>query len=124
MPLSSFLTDSMRRIASVCPIDLPSFIHDTVLIGLPEKWHVNTAGRPKSTVCVGGSILADNGAVTVRTVSTLSPPTELLTTHKYLPESSITASLMISVPETCFTRSFKTTACLFGVPSMNLYHLD
>lgn len=124
MPLSSFLTDSMRRMASECPIDLPSFNHETVLIGLPEKWQVNTAGRPKSTVCVGGSIFADNGAVTVSTVSTLSPPTELLTTHKYFPESSMAASLMIRVPDTCFTRSFNTTACLFGVPSMNLYHLN
>lgn len=90
---------------------------------LPEKWQVNTAGRPKSTTWDGGSILADNGAVTVNTVSTLSPPTELFTTHRYFPESSTTASLMMSVPDTCFTRSFKTTACLRVVPSMNLYHL-
>lgn len=123
MPLSSFFTASMRNVGSVCEIALPSFIHEMVLIGLPEKAHAKTAGLPKSMVCTAGSILDDNGAVTVNTVSTLSPPTELLTTHRYLPLSSTTASLMINVPETCFTRSFRTTACFLVVPSMNLYHL-
>ena len=66
---------------------------------------MNKAGLPKSIVCTFGSISADNGAVTVKTVSTLSPPTELLTTHKYLPESSTTAFLMIKVPETCLILS-------------------
>ena len=41
--------------------------------------------------------------MTVRTVSTLSPPTELLTLHRYFPESSTLASLMMSVPLTCNT---------------------
>lgn len=52
-----------------------------------------------------------------------SPPTELLTTHKYLPESSTFASLIIRVPDTCFTLSSSVTGCLRVVPSMNLYHL-
>lgn len=109
--------------ASLCPIDFPSFNHETVLIGFPEKWHVKIAGRPKSIIWVGGSIFADRGAVTVKTVSTLSPPTELLTTHKYFPESSTKASLMMSVPDTCLTRSSNVTACFRVVPSINLYHL-
>jgi hypothetical protein len=35
------------------------------LMGLPSKLHVNTAGRPKSTVCVVGSMLAASGAATL-----------------------------------------------------------
>lgn len=61
--------------------------------------------------------------VTVSTVSTLSPPTELFTTHKYFPESSTFASLIIRVPETCFTLSSNWTACFLVVPSINLNHL-
>ena len=61
--------------------------------------------------------------VTVRTVSTLSPPTELLTLQRYLPESSTLASLMINVPLTCFTRSSSLTSCLAVLPSTYLYHL-
>lgn len=60
----------------------------------------------------------------MRTVSTLSPPTELLTLHKYLPESSTLASLMMSVPLTCFTRSSSLTGCLAVLPSTYLYHLE
>lgn len=62
--------------------------------------------------------------MTVRTVSTLSPPTELLTLHKYLPESSTLASLMIRVPLTCLTRSSSLTGCLAVLPSTYLYHLN
>lgn len=67
IPLSSFLTDSMRSTASEWSINFPSFIHRIVLIGFPVKWHVKMAGRPKSIVCAVGSIDADNGAVTVKT---------------------------------------------------------
>lgn len=123
IPLFSFFTDSILKTGSECLIDLPSLVQLIVLIGFPEKWQVNTAGRPKSTTCVCGSIFAERGAVTVNTVSTLSPPTELFTTHKYFPESSTTASLMMSVPDTCLTRSLRTTADLRVVPSMYLYHL-
>lgn len=123
MPLFSFLTDSIFKTGSEWWIGLPSFVQLMVLIGFPEKWHVKIAGLPKSTTCVWGSIFAERGAVTVKTVSTLSPPTELLTTHKYFPLSSTTASLIISVPDTCFTRSSKTTADFLVVPSMYLYHL-
>ena len=76
-----------------------------VLTGFPEKWQVKIAGLPKSMVWTVGSMFAERGAVTVRTVSTLSPPTELLTTQRYFPESSTTAFLMIKVPETCLIRS-------------------
>lgn len=123
IPLSSFFTDSMRRIASVWSMNFPSFIHLIVLTGFPEKWQVKIAGRPKSMVWTVGSIVAESGAVTVRTVSTLSPPTELLTTHKYFPESSTTAFLMMSVPETCLIRSPNGTGDLRRDPSINLYHL-
>lgn len=64
-----------------------------------------------------------NLPVTVSTVSTLSPPTELLTTHKYLPESSTLASRIINVPDTCLILSSNVTACFLVVPSRNLYHL-
>lgn len=64
-----------------------------------------------------------NIPVTVSTVSTLSPPTELLTTHKYLPESSTLASRIIKVPDTCLILSSNVTACFLFVPSRNLYHL-
>lgn len=91
---------------------------------LPSNLHVNTAGLPKSIVCTLGSMVALSGAVTVSTVSTLSPPTELLTTQRYFPESSTLASLIIKVPATCLTRSLRATACFREVPSMNLYHLQ
>lgn len=52
------------------------------------------------------------------------PPTELFTTHKYFPESSTLASLMIRVPDTCFTRSSRVTGCFLVVPSINLCHLQ
>ncbi len=59
----------------------------------------------------------------MRTVSTLSPPTELLTLQRYFPESSTLASLMIRVPLTCLTRSSNLTGCLAVLPSTYLYHL-
>lgn len=123
IPLSSFLTDSILRIASVWFMNFPSFIHLIVLIGFPEKWHVKIAGRPKSIVWTVGSMEADRGAVTVKTVSTLSPPTELLTTQRYFPESSTIAFLIMRVPETCLMRSPSGTGDLRSDPSMNLYHL-
>lgn len=94
-----------------------------VLIGLPWTVQVKVAGLPKSMVCVLGSISAFSGAVTVKTVSTLSPPTELLTIQRYLPESSTRATRMIRVPLTWRTRSFSWTGWRLDVPSMNLYHL-
>ena len=45
--------------------------------------------------------------VTVSTVSTLSPPTELLTMQRYLPLSSTSASLMIRVPPTYNNTQFR-----------------
>ena len=47
--------------------------------------------------------LSHHRPVTVSTVSTLSPPTLLLTMHRYLPLSSTIASLMINVPPTWVT---------------------
>ena len=110
--------------ASVWSINFPSFIQRMVLIGFPEKRQVNTAGLPKSMVCTWGSMAAERGAVTVKTVSTLSPPTELLTTHRYFPESSTAAFLMIKVPETCLIRSPSGTGDFLSDPSINLYHLN
>lgn len=123
MPLSSFFTEGMVKMASVWSINFPSFIHRMVLIGFPEKRQVKTAGLPKSMVWTCGSIEAERGAVTVKTVSTLSPPTELFTTQRYFPESSTAAFLMIKVPDTCLIRSPSGTGDLRSDPSMNLYHL-
>lgn len=124
IPLSSFFTLSILNVVSSCPRGLPSFNQEMVLIGLPLMLQVKVAGLPKSMVWLRGSISADKGAVTVSTVSTLSPPTELLTTHRYLPESSTWASRMIRVPLTWRTRSFNWTGWRRDVPSMNLYHLQ
>lgn len=100
IPLSSFLTLSILSTASSNPRGLPSFSHEIVLMGFPRTLQVKVAGLPKSMVWVLGSISAANGAVTVSTVSTLSPPTELFTMQRYLPESSTRASRMIRVPLT------------------------
>lgn len=54
-------------------MSLPSFNQVIVFTGFPSYRHVNTAGLPKSTVCVAGSTVAFSGAVTVSTVSTDSP---------------------------------------------------
>lgn len=104
-------------------MNFPSFIQRMVLTGFPEKWQVKIAGLPKSIVCTAGSIEAESGAVTVKTVSTLSPPTELFTTQRYFPESSTTAFLMIRVPDTCLIRSPSGTGDFRRDPSINLYHL-
>lgn len=101
IPLSSFFTDSILRnskklkmnfrsstpmfeietftylrVASWCFMSFPSLSHVIVLTGFPSYLQVNTAGLPKSTVCVAGSTVAFRGAVTVKTVSTDSPKIE------------------------------------------------
>lgn len=109
IPLSSFLTDSILEIqilymltsvgkylswyscrivtnlniASWWFMSLPSFSQVIVLIGFPSYLHVNTAGRPKSTVCVAGSTVDFRGAVTVSTVSTDSPEIKVVGNLSY-----------------------------------------
>lgn len=64
-------------------MSLPSLSQVIVLTGFPSYRQVNTAGRPKSTVCVAGSTAAFKGAVTVSTVSTDSPEKIMIIFVKY-----------------------------------------